>query len=93
MTPATRPARRRPAHGSPAGLARTAPGGPHPAGRVDEIAALLGAHVDRLSRALPALQAATPTLARWGEDLGRRLLAGNRLLVRATGAAPRRRST
>ena len=84
MTPAAHPVRRRPAHGNPGlgatgradtGIARSAPGGPHAAGRVDEIAALLGAHVDRLHRALPALQAATPTLARWGEDLGRRLLA------------------
>jgi phosphoheptose isomerase len=93
MTPATRPARRR--NGiSPSGLgpgltdaALVAPGGPHPAGRVDEIAALLTAHVDRLARALPALTAAAPTLARWGEDLGRRLLAGNRLLAAGNGGS------
>jgi len=61
--------------------------GPHPAGRADELAALLAAHVDRLDRALPALQAAAPTLARWGEDLGQRLLAGNRLLAAGTGGS------
>jgi len=96
MTPAAHPVRRRPGHGNPGlgttsradtGIARSAPGGPHAAGRVDEIAALLGAHVDRLHRALPALQAATPTLARWGEDLGRRLLAGNRLLAAGNGGS------
>ncbi len=81
MTPAARPARRRPAHGAAA-----APG-PHPAGHADELAALLAAHVDRLDRALPALQAAAPTLARWGEDLGQRLLAGNRLLAAGNGGS------
>ena len=70
MTPAARPVRRRPGAREPrpgsneagrtTGIARSAPGGPHAAGRVDEIAALLGAHVDRLDRALPALQAAAP---------------------------------
>ena len=59
MTPAARPVRRRPAHGNPGlgatgradtGIARSAPGGPHAAGRVDEIAALLGAHVDPSGR-------------------------------------------
>jgi phosphoheptose isomerase len=71
-----------------AGRTRTgAAGGPHPAGRVDELAALLAAHVDRLDRALPALQAASPTLARWGDDLGQRLLAGNRLLAAGNGGS------
>ena len=71
-----------------AGRTRTgSAGGPHPAGRADELAALLAAHVDRLDRALPALQAAAPTLARWGEDLGQRLLAGNRLLAAGNGGS------
>lgn len=93
MTPATRPARRRSSITAPGlgpGLtdaALVAPGGPHAAGRVDEIAATLTAHVDRLARALPALQAATPVLARWGEDLGRRLLAGHRLLAAGNGGS------
>ena len=105
MTPAARPARRRPAHGAAAAPGLGTPGlteaglvdagrtrtgtasGPHPAGRADELAALLAAHVDRLDRALPALQAAAPTLARWGEDLGQRLLAGNRLLAAGNGGS------
>ena len=66
----------------------TLPGsGPHTAGRADELTALLAAHVDRLSRALPALRAAAPTLARWGEDLGRRLVAGGRLLAAGNGGS------
>jgi D-sedoheptulose 7-phosphate isomerase len=47
----------------------------------------LGAHVDRLAQALPALRAASPTLARWGTDLGRRLLAGSRLLTAGNGGS------
>ena len=74
MTPVARPGRRR-------------SGGPHPAGRVDEITEVLAAHVDRLDRALPALRAASPTFARWGEDLGRRLVAGNRLLAAGNGGS------
>ena len=95
MSPAARPARlgTTGAGLGEAGLGdagRTRTGtasGPHPAGRADELAALLAAHVDRLNRALPALQAATPTLARWGEDLGHRLLAGNRLLAAGNGGS------
>jgi D-sedoheptulose 7-phosphate isomerase len=74
VTPVARPGRRR-------------SGGPHPAGRVDEITEVLAAHVDRLDRALPALRAASPTFARWGEDLGRRLVAGNRLLAAGNGGS------
>ncbi|MDT7582072.1 MAG: hypothetical protein QOK35_3336, partial [Pseudonocardiales bacterium] len=68
------------APGMPAGIPSgiSEPLGPHPAGRADELTAELAAHVDRLSRALPALRAAAPTLARWGEDLGHRLVAGGR---------------
>ena len=58
---------------------------PHPAGRVDELTAVLAAHVDRLGAALPALRAAAPTLACWGEDLGQRLVAGGRLLAAGNG--------
>jgi phosphoheptose isomerase len=74
--------------------ARTGPGpvgadtvGPHAAGSADELVALLAEHVDRLGRALPALRAAAPTLARWGDDLGRRLLAGGRLLAAGNGGS------
>jgi D-sedoheptulose 7-phosphate isomerase len=45
------------------------------------------AHVDRLARALPALRAAGPTLARWGADLAERLLAGGRLLAAGNGGS------
>jgi D-sedoheptulose 7-phosphate isomerase len=45
------------------------------------------AHVDRLAGALPALRAAGPTLARWGTDLARRLLAGSRLLAAGNGGS------
>ena len=93
MTPAARPARRRAtlpgiaAGGMGATGAVTDPVGPHPAGRADELTAELAAHVDRLSRALPALRAAAPTLARWGQDLGHRLLAGGRLLAAGNGGS------
>jgi phosphoheptose isomerase len=88
MTPATRPVRRRSTSTlADAGAPRLAAGGPHPAGRVDEIEALLAAHVGRLAVALPALQAAAPILARWGEDLGQRLVAGNRLLAAGNGGS------
>jgi D-sedoheptulose 7-phosphate isomerase len=75
-----------------AGLAEAAPDGavapgPHAAGRADELTALLAAHVDRLGQALPALRAAAPTLARWGDDLGRRLVAGGRLLAAGNGGS------
>jgi phosphoheptose isomerase len=61
--------------------------GPHAAEVGDEVVALLAAHVDRLGGALPALRAAAPTLARWGDDLGRRLLAGGRLLAAGNGGS------
>jgi len=90
VTPA-RPARRRVAVTD---AALTGPGpvgtdtvGPHAAGTADELVALLAEHVDRLSRALPALRAAAPTLARWGDDLGQRLLAGGRLLAAGNGGS------
>jgi phosphoheptose isomerase len=47
----------------------------------------LGAHVDRLAQALPALRAASPALARWGTDLATRLLAGARLLTAGNGGS------
>jgi D-sedoheptulose 7-phosphate isomerase len=47
----------------------------------------LGAHVDRLAQALPALRAASPTLARWGTDLAGRLLGGARLLTAGNGGS------
>ncbi|OZM75943.1 phosphoheptose isomerase [Pseudonocardia sp. MH-G8] len=47
----------------------------------------VGAHVDRLAVALPALRAAGPTLARWGTDLAGRLLAGGRLLAAGNGGS------
>jgi D-sedoheptulose 7-phosphate isomerase len=47
----------------------------------------LGAHVDRLAQALPALRAASPTLARWGTDLAERLLGGARLLAAGNGGS------
>ena len=55
--------------------------------RPGEVAGVLGAHVDRLAAALPALRAAAPTLARWGADLGERLLAGSRLLAGGNGGS------
>jgi D-sedoheptulose 7-phosphate isomerase len=58
-----------------------------PAVAPDDLAALLDGHVDRLARALPALREASPTLARWGTDLGRRLLAGGRLLAAGNGGS------
>ena len=96
MTPAARPARRRATRAvgpgiSAGGMAGTGavtdPVGPHPAGLADELTAELAAHVDRLSRALPALRAAAPTLARWGQDLGHRLVAGGRLLAAGNGGS------
>jgi phosphoheptose isomerase len=55
--------------------------------RPDDVAGVLGAHVDRLAAALPALRAAAPTLTRWGTDLGGRLLAGSRLLAGGNGGS------
>ena len=55
--------------------------------RPGEVTGVLGAHVDRLAGALPALRAAAPTLARWGADLGERLLAGSRLLAGGNGGS------
>jgi D-sedoheptulose 7-phosphate isomerase len=68
-------------------LAVTEAVGPHAAGAADEIVALLAEHVDRLGRALPALRAAAPTLARWGEQLGERLVSGGRLLAAGNGGS------
>lgn len=48
---------------------------------------LLGAHVDRLAAALPALRAAAPMLTRWGTDLAGRLLSGSRLLAGGNGGS------
>jgi D-sedoheptulose 7-phosphate isomerase len=47
----------------------------------------LEAHVDRLAVALPALRAASGTLARWGSVLADRLLAGGRLLAAGNGGS------
>jgi D-sedoheptulose 7-phosphate isomerase len=47
----------------------------------------LDAHVDRLAAALPALHAAAPTLAGWGECLAQRLSSGSRLLVAGNGGS------
>jgi D-sedoheptulose 7-phosphate isomerase len=55
--------------------------------RPGEVTGVLGAHVDRLAAALPALRAAAPTLARWGAELGERLLAGSRLLAGGNGGS------
>jgi phosphoheptose isomerase len=91
VTRAAQPARRRTAQGAPqAGLVDAGVVGalgPHPAGRADELTELLAAHVDRLSAVLPALRGAAPTLARWGADLGTRLLAGGRLLAAGNGGS------
>jgi D-sedoheptulose 7-phosphate isomerase len=90
VTPAARPARRPRTGRADAGVTALGSQG-HPVasacGAGDELAALLAAHVDRLARALPALRAAAPTLARWGEDLGRRLVAGHRLLAAGNGGS------
>jgi D-sedoheptulose 7-phosphate isomerase len=51
------------------------------------VPAQLVRHVDRLARALPALRDASPTLAWWGGDLARRLLAGGRLLAAGNGGS------
>ena len=48
---------------------------------------VLGAHVDRLAAALPALRTAAPVLARWGTDLAGRLLGGARLLAAGNGGS------
>jgi D-sedoheptulose 7-phosphate isomerase len=52
-----------------------------------DVLATLGAHVDRLTGALPALRAASPSLARWGSELAARLLAGGRVLVAGNGGS------
>jgi phosphoheptose isomerase len=84
----SRPTRRR---GGLSGTSGTARGGgvvgPHAAGVQDEQVALLAAHVDRLGHALPALRASAPMLARWGDELGRRLLSGSRLLAAGNGGS------
>jgi D-sedoheptulose 7-phosphate isomerase len=73
--------------GAPSALSGPETVGPHAAGAGDGLVAHLAEHVDRLGRALPALRAAAPTLARWGEDLGHRLLAGGRLLAAGNGGS------
>jgi phosphoheptose isomerase len=65
--------------------------GGHPAGAGDPLTARvttqLTAHVDRLAGALPALRAAAPTLARWGTELGQRLVGGARVLTAGNGGS------
>jgi phosphoheptose isomerase len=58
-----------------------------PAAPGADVVHTLGAHVDRLAQALPALRAASPTLARWGTDLAERLLGGARLLAAGNGGS------
>ena len=48
---------------------------------------VLGEHVDRLAAVLPALRAASGTLAGWGRQLAERLLAGGRLLAAGNGGS------
>jgi D-sedoheptulose 7-phosphate isomerase len=60
---------------------------PAPARPAADVVELLGAHVDRLAAALPALRAAAPTLAGWGGALADRLLRGQRLLVAGNGGS------
>jgi D-sedoheptulose 7-phosphate isomerase len=48
---------------------------------------LLDTHVDRLAAALPALRAASGTLARWGAELADRLTSGGRLLAAGNGGS------
>jgi D-sedoheptulose 7-phosphate isomerase len=55
--------------------------------RPDEVAGVLGEHVDRLAAALPVLRAAAPTLTRWGTDLAGRLVTGSRLLAGGNGGS------
>jgi phosphoheptose isomerase len=50
-------------------------------------AQLLVEHVDRLAAALPALRAASGTLARWGGELATRLTSGGRLLAAGNGGS------
>jgi phosphoheptose isomerase len=50
-------------------------------------AQLLVEHVDRLAAALPALRAASGTLARWGAELATRLTSGGRLLAAGNGGS------
>lgn len=52
-----------------------------------DVATTLGDHVDRLAQALPALRGASATLARWGVELGHRLLRGGRLLAAGNGGS------
>jgi phosphoheptose isomerase len=61
--------------------------GQHPDSQYPDVVHTLGAHVDRLAQALPALRAASPTLARWGTDLAGRLLGGARLLTAGNGGS------
>jgi D-sedoheptulose 7-phosphate isomerase len=52
-----------------------------------DVVTTLDDHVDRLAQALPALRGASATLARWGVELGHRLLRGGRLLVAGNGGS------
>jgi len=52
-----------------------------------DVVSCLDDHVQRLARALPALRDASTTLARWGVDLGTRLLHGARVLVAGNGGS------
>jgi D-sedoheptulose 7-phosphate isomerase len=52
-----------------------------------DVVQTIGAHVDRLALAIPALRAAGPTLAGWGTELAERLLAGARLLAAGNGGS------
>ena len=58
-----------------------------PSTAVDADTQLLIAHVDRLEAALPALRAASGTLARWGAELATRLTSGGRLLAAGNGGS------
>jgi phosphoheptose isomerase len=87
VTRAARSGRRRAARSGIAAAGLVEAVGPRPPEPDEECTTLLVEHVDRLSGALPALRAAVPTLARWGEDLGRRLLAGGRLLAAGNGGS------
>ena len=60
---------------------------PPPAAPGADVVHTLGAHVDRLAEALPALRAASPMLARWGTDLAERLVRGSRLLTAGNGGS------
>ncbi|MET1021981.1 MAG: SIS domain-containing protein [Arthrobacter sp.] len=64
--------------GTGEGVAEWSP--PDPAGAVE-------AHLRNVVPALESLRAQSPQLAAWGEELARRLLAGNRLLAAGNGGS------